>query len=103
MSNTRGAAGLSLMAMLSGVYLAFFPFLRFLGGLWQGVLGVVLGLFICSLPARHFLDMLIYWRIEGRRFRSRGSLGGWIAFNAFILFCGWLVIVVGVTLFMPAR
>jgi hypothetical protein len=66
---------------------------------WDGVLGVVLGLFICSIPVRHFLDLLIYWRIEGARFRSLRALSWWVAANAAVLAAGWLVIVVGTTRF----
>jgi hypothetical protein len=69
---------------------------------WDGVLGVVLGLFVCSLPVRHFLDLLLYWRIEGSRFPSRGARAWWIALNALVLGAGWLVIVVGATRFMTA-
>jgi hypothetical protein len=67
---------------------------------WDGVLGVVLGLFVCSIPVRHFLDMLIYSRVEGARFRSRRALAGWVGANAAVLMLGWLVIVMGTTRFM---
>lgn len=72
------------------------------GAWWDGVLGVVLGLFVSSIPVRHFLDMLIYWRIEAPRFASRRALSFWVAANGCVLVAGWLVIVVGVTRFTTA-
>ncbi len=69
---------------------------------WDGVLGVVLGLFICSLPVRHFLDLLLYGRIEVARSRSHRARAWWIAANALVLGAGWLVIVVGATRFMTS-
>jgi hypothetical protein len=92
------------VAALSLVYLVPVAVLPSLTGAtwWDGVAGVVLGLFICSLPVRHFLDMLIYWRVEGRRLLSRGILPWWIAGNAAVLFLGWFVIFVGTTRFTIA-
>jgi hypothetical protein len=94
------AGGACLSALDLGVTLAA-------GGLeggawWEGILGVILGLFVCSIPARHFLDLLIYWRVEGTRFRTRGALSWWVAANAAVLAAGWLVIVVGTTRFTAA-
>jgi hypothetical protein len=69
----------------------------------EGIIGVVLGLFVCSLPARHFLDLLIYWRTEGNRFRGQGALAWWLAANALVMLVGWLTIVIGATRFTSAR
>jgi hypothetical protein len=65
----------------------------------DGLAGVVLGLYTSSLPARHFLELLIYWRTEKPRFRTPRAMAAWIALNALVLFCGWLAIVVGVIRF----
>jgi hypothetical protein len=59
----------------------------------DGIIGVILGLYISSFPARHFVDLLVYWKTESVRFPTRKSLGWWIAYNAFVLLVGWLVIV----------
>jgi hypothetical protein len=59
----------------------------------DGIIGVVLGLYVSSFPARHFVDLLVYWRTEQTRFATRRSLGWWIALNAVVLLAGWLVIV----------
>ncbi len=69
---------------------------------WDGVLGVVLGLFICSIPVRAFLDLILYSRIQGTGFRTRRALSWWIAANAAVLAAGWLVIVIGMTRFTAA-
>jgi hypothetical protein len=92
------------MAGLSLLYLGLLLAVRGVTGRtwWDGVLGIVLGLFICSLPVHHFLDMLLYWRVEGARLRSRGAMAWWIAANAAVLLAGWLVIVVGATRFTAA-
>jgi len=94
------AVGACLSALYLGVTLAAG---RLEDGSWgEGIFGVILGLFISSIPARHFLDLLIYWRVEGTRFRSRGALSWWVAANAAVLVAGWLVIVVGTTRFTAA-
>ena len=58
-----------------------------------GIVGIILGLYVSSFPARHFVDLLIYWKTEGARFPTRRSLGWWIAENAGVLLVGFLVIV----------
>ncbi len=95
---------LAVAAGLAALYLSFAATgLPLSGGRWwDGVLGVVLGLFICSIPVRHFLDMIIYWRVEAPRFASRRALSLWVAVNGCVLAAGWLVIVVGATRFTTA-
>ena len=99
--NMRGVAKLAAMALLSAAYLGLAAFRRTFTGrsALDGILGVVIGLYVCSLPARNFLSLLIYWRTEGIRFRTRRQLFWWLALNAVILISGWLVIVVGTTRF----
>jgi hypothetical protein len=100
--NRRGIRQLAVMAGLSLLYLGLLLAFHRLSGsaMTDGSIGVLLGLFICSFPIRHFLDILIYWRTEGRRFRSNRALAWWIAFNFAVLALGWLVIVTGATRFM---
>ena len=84
------------------MYLGLMAVLHGLSGRWMmdGITGVVLGLFVCSFPVRHFLDLLIYWKTEGRRFVTRRAAAGWLALNVAVLALGWLVIVTGATRFM---
>ncbi len=90
------------MAALSASYIGLSMALRTLTGRGRvdGIIGVVLGLYVCSHPARHFLDMLLYWRIERPRFPTRKAISWWITLNSLVLFVGWLVIAFGVTRFV---
>jgi hypothetical protein len=60
---------------------------------FDGVIGVVLGLFICSRPAANMLDLL--FSRSGRT--SEWSLVSWLGLNAVVLFIGWLTITIGAT------
>jgi hypothetical protein len=64
---------------------------------WDGIVGVVLGLYICSHPAANLVDMLFF--IRGRRspFPSSKSVVSWFALNTLVLFIAGVVIFVGTT------
>ena len=97
---TDGVTKLFIAALLPAAYIGVILLLStttILHGM-EGIAGVVLGLYVSSLPARHFLELLIYGRVP-RRFQPRGALSMWLALNAFVLLCGWLVIVIGVIRF----
>jgi hypothetical protein len=102
---TRRVVRLVLLAALPILYLAFLVLLPTLTGRPRadGVLGVLLGLFVCSFPARHFVDLLVYWRTERPLFSTRGSLGWWLALNAAVMVTGWVAIVVGTTRLTASR
>ena len=57
----------------------------------DGVIGVVLGLFICSQPAANMLDLLFARRSQ----TSEWSLARWLGLNVAVLFVGWLTITLG--------
>ena len=59
----------------------------------DGVIGVLLGLFICSRPAANFLDLLF----TRNQTSSQRSLLGWLTLNGVVMFVGWLVITIGAT------
>ncbi len=61
----------------------------------DGVIGVLLGLFICSRPAANMLDLLFTRR--GQATSSEWSAIGWLALNGVVMFVGWLVITIGAT------
>lgn len=67
--------------------------------LFDGSIGVVLGLYICSRPAGNAVDMLFYQRGEFQRLTSGWAGIGWLALNLLVLFLGWLVIATGATRF----
>ena len=62
---------------------------------FDGVIGVLLGLFICSRPAANMLDLLFAQR--SRAASSERSLIGWLMLNGMVLFAGWFVITIGAT------
>jgi hypothetical protein len=68
-----------------------------------GILGVLLGLYICSHPAANALDRLFFrhhasWR---ELFDQAGIL--WLALNGLVTAAGWLVITLGATHLAASR
>jgi len=61
----------------------------------DGIIGVLLGLYVCSHPAANLVDMLFFSRGERRRASSRRSTVLWLALNLMVLLVGWLSIFVG--------
>ena len=60
-----------------------------------GIAGMLLGLFICSRPARNGIDVLIFERHSLRR-AMRGAKGvAWLCLNALVMLAGCLVVVMG--------
>ena len=62
----------------------------------DGIIGVLLGLFICSRPAANMLDLLFAAR-SSQSGSSGRSLLGWLGLNLLVLFLGWIVITIGAT------
>ena len=90
--------GLILLTIIVGGLFRFLPTLTGIDEL-DGLFGVMLGLYICSKPATHVVDMLIF----GRDFRHWISMAqsdiGWVMLNALVIFCGLSLIVAGTTRF----
>jgi len=63
----------------------------------DGIVGVVLGLYICSHPSAHLIDMLFYRRGLRYPFSSRRSVVLWLALNVLVLLISGAVIFVGTT------
>jgi hypothetical protein len=81
------------------VYSGLLYYLRTLTGTDKvdGIIGVMLGLYICSRPAANFLDMFFFERGVQRQFSSSWSAVLWLAANIIVLLIGWFVIFVGMT------
>ncbi len=62
-----------------------------------GIIGVLLGLYICSQPAANAVDLLFFERGAVRRLAKDWSGMGWLMLNLLVLLAGWLVIVIGTT------
>lgn len=67
----------------------------------DGVLGVVLGLYIGSHPAANALDLLLFRQAAAREalLKMRTSWL-WLGLNVLVLFAAWFVIFLGVTRFV---
>ncbi len=91
----RNYKTLGIVILLAVVYGGWLYTQRTITGIPEtdGVIGVVLGLFICSRPAANMLDLLFSRR--GRT--SEWSLVRWLGLNAVVLFIGWLTITIGTT------
>jgi hypothetical protein len=103
--NRRAIAWLAGMVLLGAAWVITSILLPTITGSTQadGIIGVILGLYISSFPARHFVDLLIYGKTEANRFPTRTSRGWWIALNAAVLLAGWLVIVFAAARFTAGR
>jgi type IV secretory pathway VirB2 component (pilin) len=64
---------------------------------WDGIIGVVLGLYICSHPAANLVDLLFYRRGHRYPFSSSRSAVLWLALNTMVLLIGGIVIFFGTT------
>ena len=60
----------------------------------DGIIGVLLGLYICSHPAANMLDLLFFERATRRPASSRRSGISWLALNILVLLVGWIVITI---------
>jgi hypothetical protein len=66
---------------------------------FDGSVGVLLGLFICSRPAANSIDLFFLDRGALKRALATRGAAGWLLLNGFVMLVGWLVIVVGVSRF----
>jgi hypothetical protein len=88
--------------VLIGLGIAYSGFLYFqptLTGKHQldGIIGVVLGLYISSHPAANLVDMLFYKRGIRYQFSSKRSVVLWLSLNVLVLLISGIVIFVGTT------
>jgi hypothetical protein len=90
---------LSVLAVVGVAYCTFVYSRGTLTGLMHldGIIGVVLGLYICSHPAAHLIELLFYRRGIRYRFSSARSVVLWLALNVLVLFISGVVIFVGTT------
>lgn len=85
--------GLILAALIYGSIIYSRPAFTPVG--WtEGVLGVMLGLFICSRPAAHLLDLLYRSHYAGPP-----QLWIWLLLNLLTLLVGLIVVFIGVMQF----
>jgi hypothetical protein len=65
---------------------------------FDGALGIVVGLYVCSHPASNVLDLLF---AEGGVGRSSSSESGvvWYLLNMLVMIAGWLAVYIGILQF----
>ena len=94
----RNAGVLLVLILVAGLYIALLRFLPNLTGrpVWDGVIGVALGLFICAHPAANAINALFFEREDLRQLSSDGPLMRWLALNLLVLLTGWMVVFAGI-------
>jgi hypothetical protein len=95
----RKSKKLWVLILLGAAYSSFLHFQHTLIGAShvEGIIGVLFGLYICSHPAAHGVDMLFFWRAGQRPFSSTRSAVMWVALNMLAFLIGWTVIFLGTT------
>ncbi len=102
MNQQRLGRKIVTLSVLIGVGIAYSGYLSFqptLTGLLHldGIIGVVLGLYISSHPAANLIELLFYRRGIRHQFFSRRSLVLWLFLNFLVLIISGIVIFVGTT------
>ena len=87
---------LIVLGIAYGGFLYFQPTLTGMDVL-DGIIGVVLGLYISSHPAAHLVEMLFYRRAMRYSFSSRRFFVLWLSLNGLVLLISGIVIFVGTT------
>lgn len=90
---------LSLLLALAAIYTVWVLWRGTITGRhsWDGVLGVLLGLYICSRPVGNALDIL--FSQDSGRWRDLFKRAGitWLVFNLLVLIAGWFIVALGAT------
>jgi hypothetical protein len=101
--NTPWLVGMILLAVVYGVLL--FNLHTFTNNLrLDGIIGIVLGLYICSHPAANIVDLILFGRYTLRQGLSLRGFVLWGGLNLLVMLAGLAVIVTGTTRFIvPAQ
>ena len=68
----------------------------------DGILGVLLGLYICSQPAANLLEVLLFGRLTNYHEPSTMSAITWWGLNVLVMLTGWMVLIIAMTRFAIA-
>ena len=90
--------GMILLSLVAGGLFRFLPSLSGNDEL-DGLLGVLLGLYICSKPATHIVDLMIWGRDLRHWISAVQSDIRWTMLNLLVIFCGLGLIDAGTTRF----
>ncbi len=99
---TRGTRRLWGLVLLALAYVSLVTYLPTLTGTTtlDGMIGVILGLYVGAHPAANAVDLLFLGRSGLREVSSEWFGIGWLALNLLVLALGWLVISIGATRFV---
>ena len=97
----HSARKLWVLILLAFILFGLYHFLPTLTGNSEidGMLGVCLGLYICSHPTANYLDILLFHGHATLLDTLKHSAFTWLALNAFVMLVGFLSIVAGTTRF----
>ena len=87
----------------AAAYLVWVTYLPTGVTLFDGSVGVILGLYICAQPATNGIDLLYLQRGGLRRIVAGWGGFGWLMLNALVMFIGWIVIVFGAARFTATK
>lgn len=90
---------LLLLAAGYGALVTVYPILTG-SSLIDGVIGIGLGLYICSHPAAAMIDLLYADRLERERLVSSWWESGRVGLNVMVMMAGCIVTVAGATRFV---
>jgi hypothetical protein len=95
----RNTAILWALILLGVAYSSLLYYRRTLTGTEKvdAIIGVLLGLYICSHPAANVVDLLFFRGDVRSHFSSKWSVVLWVALNVLVLVIGWIAIFVGTT------
>ena len=95
----RNIKTLWALVLLGTAYSSFLYYQHTLTGTDKvdGIIGVLLGLYLCSHPAANVVDILFFGRGARRQFSSRRNAVLWLVLNMLVLLIGWIVIFIGTT------
>src|ERR1700693_2717257 len=95
----RNIKTLGALVLLGLAYSSLLYYQRTLTGINKvdGIIGMMLGLYICSYPAANFMDMFFFERDTRLQFSPRWSAVLWLVLNLAVLLIGWFVIFIGTT------
>jgi hypothetical protein len=91
---------LALMLLLAALYTAALAGLPGYSNTLPGVIGILLGLYICAQPAANMLEILLYLppaEREGLLSSASGRI--WLALNLLTTLAGWGIIFYGILLY----
>jgi len=97
----RNMGMLVFMVMIAGFYIGWSARVGTFTGSnrWDGLLGILLGLYICSHPAANMLDMLLFMPADTREGLLKDATGwSWLFLNALVFLAAWAVIFKGILL-----